>query len=120
MSDQQYHNETSQAERKQALKNDQAQHSTLFERAKGEVGQELGGRFAHLARGQQHIVGTQGPTYPRINSGPWARPCPTGISPPLGYSVDAMPPEEGFNPPEADYSASIGVGTPTSDDGKVE
>jgi hypothetical protein len=104
MTDQPYHNESSQSERREALSNDQAQHSTYFEQAKGSLGQELG-RFASLSKGQQ-VVGATPSVWPRIPSGPWSKPDPTGIEPPTGYLIDAMPAPEGFNPPETgDYPA---------------
>jgi hypothetical protein len=96
-----YHNETSQAERLAALENDQAQLSsapltastasqglTYLSRAVATMGNELGGRFSHLARGQQTVVGTGPNPYPQqpANS-PWAADV-AGTEPPLGQDVN--------------------------------
>src|SRR6516164_8262967 len=110
-----YHNPATMREKHEALSNDQAQHSTYLEQAAATVGQELGGRFAHLSRGQQHIVGTTPNAVPRLPSNsPWSSTVvPDEL--PLGYSIDQLPPEEGYNPPESgDYSAQIGADTPNS------
>jgi hypothetical protein len=98
MSDQQrpYHNESSQAQRKEVLNNDKAQHSTYLSRAAGSIGEELGGRFAALARGQQQVVGTAPSPYPRQPSY-WAE-ADNAVEPPLNVDVNAMEPIGG--PPE--------------------
>jgi hypothetical protein len=91
-----YHNETSQDERREALINDrdQAQSSqgvTYIARATATMGDELGGRFAHLARGQQQVVGTGPSPYPQLPSGsPWRRD-PVPQEPPLNQDVNALP-----------------------------
>jgi|SRR6516165_7983731 hypothetical protein len=91
MTDQPFHNESSQAERRAMLKQDRA--STFFARAMASMGEELG-RYSHLGK-EQVVTGSKPvPQFPRIPSGPWSEPCPSGTSPPLGYSVDAMEPVE--------------------------
>jgi hypothetical protein len=68
-----------------------------------------GGRFAHLSKEQQ-----AGPSaYPKMYSGPWAQPDPSGIEPPLGYSVNDLPPEQGFNPPPAPINPDVRTDRPT-------
>jgi hypothetical protein len=97
MSERPYFNEATQAQRREALLNDQAQHSTMFERARNEIGLELGGRFAKYGQEQQ-VVGTGPSPYPRMSGGPWSKPDPSGTEPSLGYSVDQLEPIGG--PPE--------------------
>jgi len=97
MSDRPYHNESSQSERRDVLRNERTQHSTYFEQAAATVGAELGGRFAALARGQQTVVGTAPSPYPRQHGTPWSEPDPNQ-EPPLGVDINAMEPVGG--PPE--------------------
>jgi hypothetical protein len=75
-----YHNEASQAERRQALKAD-----CYFNRAQSEVGQELG-RFSHLTKASVTPV-TQYPQQPP--NSPF-RQDPAGAEPPLGIDVNSM------------------------------
>jgi hypothetical protein len=86
-----YHNETSQSERRATLQND-----TYLSRAAGNIGAELGGRFQHLARGQQQVVGTAPSPYPKI-PGYWAE-ADSSVEPSLGMDINAMEPIGG--PPE--------------------
>jgi hypothetical protein len=85
-----YRNEADMKTKREMLSQDR-KANTYFEQASATMGQELGGRFQHLARGQQQVVGSTPNAYPRIPSGPWSEPCPTGIEPPLGYSLSAAP-----------------------------
>ena len=76
-----YHNEASQAERRQALKAD-----CYFNRAQTEVGSELGGRFKHLSTTSVTPV----PQYPQQPPNSPFRQDPTGPEPPLGIDVNSM------------------------------
>jgi hypothetical protein len=75
-----YHNDASQAERKEALKAD-----CYFNRAQSEVGQELG-RFSHLTKASVKPV----PQYPQQPPNSPFRQDPTGAEPPLGFDVNSM------------------------------
>jgi hypothetical protein len=93
MSDQQrpYHQEANQAERAEGLRNDKAQASTMFERAKSEVGAELGGRFRHLSKDQQ-IVGDRNIHLPgQRPESHWGGAFREGDEPPLGFSIEQVP-----------------------------
>jgi hypothetical protein len=54
---------------------------------------EAGGRFQKV-NAATVIGSTPLPKYPELPSGPWSGSDPVGQEPPLGYSVDAMPPLE--------------------------
>jgi len=85
---------TTQAEEKAErirvlLQDKSARDGTTFaERAAATANDERGGRFATYRAPATVVKG--GPDYPRIPSGPWSEPDPTGIEPPLGVSVDAV------------------------------
>ena len=85
-----FHNTATMKEKLEILRNDTAQHSTYFQQARDTQGQELGGRFAHLARGQQQVVGSA-PTsqYPQ-QQGYWAH-ADSNVEMPLGVSVEDVP-----------------------------
>jgi hypothetical protein len=60
---------------------------TYFSCAQAQAGEELGGRFAALAK----PIVTGVPSYPQQPvSSPWSRD-PVPPEPPLGYSVDEVP-----------------------------
>jgi hypothetical protein len=105
MSERPYFNEATMQQKVEALRNDQAQHSTYHQRAIAEAGLELG-RFSHLSK-EQIVTGSRSvPQYPRQHGTPWSKPDPSGQEPSLGYSVDAMDPIGG--PPERlEGSASL-------------
>src|SRR6516165_12349684 len=62
--------------------------TTYAQRAATDVDLNPGGRFATYRAPATVVKG--GPDYPRIPSGPWSEPDPTGIEPPLGVSGDAV------------------------------
>ena len=76
-----YHNDASQAERKEALKAD-----CYFNRAQSEIGSELGGRYRPLVKASVTPV----PQYPQQPPNSPFRQDPTGAEPPLGIDVNAM------------------------------
>jgi len=77
-----YHNETSQRERREALRND-----TYLSRAQGNADSPVGGRYAKELATQ--VVGV--PRYPMLPStSPWSHDA-TGDEPSLGYSIDEAP-----------------------------
>jgi hypothetical protein len=110
--DRPFHSDASMGEKAEGLRNDQAQYSTYHQQAASTVGQELGGRFSHLARGQQQIVGTAPIAYPAQPPGsPWGNSYILPDEPPTGVdlnwvgdmtTVDGAPPS----------SAPIGVCPP--------
>jgi hypothetical protein len=62
--------------------------STYQNFAQSDASLENQGRFAKA----QHISGTQPTTqYPRLPSGPWSGPDPSGLEPPLGIDVSEAP-----------------------------
>jgi hypothetical protein len=63
--------------------------STLRDHAQHFVN-AVGGRFT-LEMPPIVEMGKGTPSYPRIESGPWASGDPTGTEPPLGYRIDALP-----------------------------
>jgi hypothetical protein len=77
-----YHNDATQAERREALKAD-----CYFNRAQSEIGSELGGRFKHLSTTSVTPV----PQYPQQPPNSPFHHDPTGAEPPLGIDVNAMP-----------------------------
>jgi hypothetical protein len=81
-----YNNSATVKEKREALRND-----TYLARAQNELGAELGGRFQHLARGQQHVVGTAPNPWPQMPANnPWS----SNVVPneePLGVDVSAVP-----------------------------
>jgi hypothetical protein len=102
---------TSQAEEKAErirvlLQDKSARDGTTYaERAAATANDERGGRFAGYQSPAAVVKG--GPDYPRIPSGPWSEPDPTGQEPSLGYSVDQL--EGSVSPPvqsDADPSFS--------------
>jgi hypothetical protein len=112
MEDKPYHNDADMKTKREMLTQDRAA-STYFEQATGNVGAELGGRFQHLSRGQQHIVGQSPNAYPALPANnPWS----SNVVPdeePLGYSVNDMPPVGG--PPETGHYPSAADIEPPSD-----
>jgi hypothetical protein len=91
MTDQPYHNEATQAERREMLKGD-----TYHSRAQNELGQELG-RWAHLSKGQR-VTGTAPSVWPTMPANnPWASNV-VPDEPPTGQRIDEMEPIGG--PPE--------------------
>ena len=90
-----YRNEADMKTKREMLKQDRAAN-TYFEQASATMGQELGGRFAHLARGQQQVVGSTPNAYPKI-PGYWAE-ADSSVEPSLGMDINAMEPIGG--PPE--------------------
>jgi hypothetical protein len=89
MSDQPYRNDTDMKTKREMLTQDR-DANTYFTQAQNNLGAELGGRFAHLARGQQEVVG-QTPTmqYPR-QPNYWAN-ADSNVEMPLGVSVEDVP-----------------------------
>jgi hypothetical protein len=91
-----YHNDTSQAERKAILKNDQRvreeqRASTFHAQAIADVGAELG-RFGHLAKSTTVVGSRAGPVYPtQPSTSPWSHD-PVPNESPLGYAIDEMEP----------------------------
>jgi hypothetical protein len=82
-----FRNDSSQDERKAVLKNDR-QAQTYFERAQETIGEEMGGRFAHLAKASVTPV-------PQVPRQPPNSPFAGDVvppEPPLGYSVNDMIP----------------------------
>ena len=80
MSNQPFNNDTDQQTRRRV------ERDTYLSRAQVEADQ-VGGRFKKEI--ETHVTGV--PTYPSLPaSSPWASPDPTGLEPPLGYSVDQM------------------------------
>jgi hypothetical protein len=109
-----YRNEADMKTKREMLKQDRAAN-TYFEQASATMGQELGGRFAHLARGQQQVVGSTPNAYPKI-PGYWAE-ADCGVEPSLGVDVNAMepiggPPEEPSPPAVAASFAPSRASTP--------
>ena len=89
-----YHNHATQAERKAIVKNDSyitSERNTYLSRTEAELEEESGGRFKKKTR--TTIVGVNpASVYPRLpQSSPWASPCPSGVEPPLGIDVNAVP-----------------------------
>jgi hypothetical protein len=86
-----FNNASDAAEKLATLRNDagkpQGPTGTYHSRAQSELGQELG-RFAHLTRGQQSVVGATSNIYPAAAS--WTRD-PVPDEKPLGYSVNDLP-----------------------------
>jgi hypothetical protein len=79
--------EITQKERKQILRNDEAQ--TYLSRAEAEVGSELGGRFKHLGSKTTIVGASGGPTYPKMpKDNPWASKVVPDTPDPLGYEID--------------------------------
>jgi hypothetical protein len=99
-----YNNPATMQEKREALRND-----TYLARAQNEIGQELGGRFQHLARGQQHVVGTAPDPWPQMPANnPWS----TNVVPneePLGVDVSAVPDMTTVDGAPRSSSAPIGV-----------
>jgi hypothetical protein len=80
-----YRNEASQAERKAVLEND-----NYHTRAQNTL-DESGGRYTKLT--PTNVTGTASAQVPKLpESSPWATDDPTGVEPPLGFSVDEMQP----------------------------
>jgi hypothetical protein len=97
-----------QNERREVIKQDAqlrsqvrpANATTMHEMAQSSVGQELGGRFAHLAKNQTIVAADPRVAMPRMPANSfWAQPFPsqeplsdqTECGNVLGYSIDAMP-----------------------------
>jgi hypothetical protein len=79
-------NESNQAERREVLKNDQAQ--TYFERQQNEEGP--GGRFGRLPKAK--VVGTTPSAVPRQGpDSPWSQGHLTNHEEPLGYNIHKAP-----------------------------
>jgi hypothetical protein len=78
-------NEITQRDKKDVLRNDEAQ--TYLSRAEAEVGNELGGRFRHL--GKVQVVGAGPVKYPTMPEGnPWKENPVPNVPDPLGFSVE--------------------------------
>jgi hypothetical protein len=87
-----YNNPATMREKAEALRNDKEQHSTYHSQAVATQGQELGGRFSHLVRGQQHVVGTAPIAYPAQPPGsPWGNSYILPDEPALGVDLEAVP-----------------------------
>jgi hypothetical protein len=103
---------TSQAEEKAErirvlLQDKSARDGTTYaERAAATANDERGGRFAGYQ--SPAAVVKSAVDYPRLPSGPWSEPDPTGTEPPLNYSIDAL---EGSASALEPSSAPIGAPT---------
>jgi hypothetical protein len=86
-----YRNEADMKTKREMLSQDRAAN-TYLEQASATIGQELGGRFAHLARGQQQVVGSAPSPYPKMPANsPWS--CdPVPREEPLGVDINALEP----------------------------
>jgi hypothetical protein len=87
-----------QAEKRETLENDkvreaakdEARASTYFAQARATLGQEVGGRYAAMAR--PVITGAGAYVVPKLpESSPWSHD-PCAPEPPLGYSVEDQEP----------------------------
>jgi hypothetical protein len=81
-----YHQNSDQREREAVMRNDRA--NTFAGRASAEA-DEIQGRWA-----QEHkatVIGTGPVEYPRLPENSWTND-PTGVEPPLNYSVEAHEP----------------------------